>query len=245
MALHRITDVRQGDTQHAQLLTVIFQPPFHRSSPAQLYLINSRQTCQTRLDMFLRILLNQYRSGRSIQSKGHERTGRILIGDFHPYNGIADAIGQLRPCLADNGGSFETHRIYIGMLVQLHGDIAKAVSGSGIQFLHSTDTRQHRFQLTGDLHLHHPRRCARHAETYRKARQTARRIQLDRKERYQRYTYQSQTDKCHYDGERRGRFHRFMFTVISFYLTPAALNSNLSESEKPEAKSCNVSFRIL
>ena len=71
---HSLADVCQGDTQHAQLLAVVFQPPFHRSGSTELYLINARQRCQPRLDMLLGILLNQYRSGRGIQRKGQERT---------------------------------------------------------------------------------------------------------------------------------------------------------------------------
>ena len=87
--------------------------------------------------------------------------------------GIADTFGQLGPRLPDDGGSFEADYLDIGMLVQLHSNVAVAVARGGVQPLHSADTRQHGFQLAGHFHLHHPRRSARHAETHREAGQAA------------------------------------------------------------------------
>ena len=111
--------VGQRQPQTGKLGIVVLQLPLHRGSPCKFYLIYSLQLSQYRLDVFFGITLDEVRTGRCIERIGHERPFGILVGTTGPYQGIAYPIGQLGPCLADDGRHLKACHVYIGVLVQL------------------------------------------------------------------------------------------------------------------------------
>ena len=164
-----LTDIIRIYPKRTQLFGIILQPPLHRSSTAKINLINTRQLCQACFYMLFRILLNQYRRSGRIDCKRHERRLAALSRTLHLNVRITHTVRQLRPRLTDNGGSLETCDCRIHMLVQVHADTSPPVSRSGVNSPNPFHAGKHRLQFTGSRHLHHTRRSAGHAETYREA----------------------------------------------------------------------------
>ena len=190
MSVDSLLDVRQGDIQLRKLHIVVFQLPFHRSSPGQIHLIYPLQLSQCRLDVLLGISVYQDRGRRCIQCISHERTVRIFIRTAGMNLRIAHPLGQLRPSLPHDGRHLETGGIHIGMLVHLKCDAPATVVRSGVNALHSLHTAQHGLQPTGHFRLDDTRRVARHGERHRQSRKRPRGRKLDRQQRHQRQTDQ-------------------------------------------------------
>ena len=157
VALHSPADVGEGYTEQTQLFAVVLQSPFHRGGSAQFYFIDTGEARQLRLDMLFGVLLYQDGRGGGIQREGHKGAGCLLVGHFHPDDGVAHTVGKLRPRLPDDGGGLETHGIQVGMLVQFYGDAAEAIARGGVELLHTADAGQHGFEFAGHLHLYHAR----------------------------------------------------------------------------------------
>ena len=61
MPVNSRRDIVYANAQTAQLLAVIFQPPFHRGCPAQFYFVNAVQAGKAGFNVLFRILLDKYR----------------------------------------------------------------------------------------------------------------------------------------------------------------------------------------
>ena len=151
-----------------KLHIVIHYPPFHGCGTAEFHLIHPVQCRKQGLYALLPVLLYHYRSGRSIQRIGHERTRRVVIASLGGDERVAHTVGKLRPQLSDKCGHLKPCGIYIRMPVKLYPYISTPVVGSGGDVPYTVHPRQHPFQAAGHLRLNHPCRVARHGERDRK-----------------------------------------------------------------------------
>ena len=169
MQTNCLTNLIRAHPQCTQLLIIILQPPFHRSSSADIYLIDTRKLCQTCLYVFFRILLNQTGSSRRINCKCDKRPLTCLPGTCHLNIRVANSGRQFRPCLTDDSRSLKTCNSRISMFVQTHIDASPTIAGSRRYTLYSLDAGKHRLQFAGSRHLYNTCRSPSHAKPHRKS----------------------------------------------------------------------------
>ena len=165
--------IGHADAMLCQLPIVVSEAPLLGCSPREIYPIDACQLSQHGLHVHLCPLLYHVRIYGRIDGIGEEGPRSLIVCLLCADDGIAHACWQLWPRLADDGGDLEAQHVYIGVLVELHGDASAAIVGHRLHLLYANHACQHALQLAGDLGLYDTGGISRHGERDGERRQGA------------------------------------------------------------------------